>query len=228
MRLALFSDIHGNIVGLQAVFAKLAELGGADMIFCLGDLLAIGPGTEDVLELLHKHQTRIIRGNWDEIFIDPQQHIQNLPPHLQAATERQYAWLDRHVSRQSQDFIARLPLSTLVPLGPERTLYLCHAAPMNTTSPTCRADTDTALLRATYGPIAADVIAYGHYHAHHVLQLDQKLLINVASVGMTYGKPSAFTILDYTDERLSIQQYQVPYDTDAFARLSRARGVPQE
>ena len=115
-----------------------------------------------------------------------------------------------------------------MPLGPHCTLYLCHAAPTNTASPTCRADTDTATLRATYGSIAANIIAYGHYHAHHVLSLDQKLLINVASVGMTYGKPSAFTLLDYADERLSIQQYQVPYDTDAFDQLSRARGVPQD
>jgi predicted phosphodiesterase len=70
MRVALFSDLHGNIVGLQAVLARIDQLGGADVIFALGDFLAVGPGGDDLLDMLIARQVRMIRGNWDEIFID--------------------------------------------------------------------------------------------------------------------------------------------------------------
>src|SRR3712207_7755981 len=58
VRVALFSDIHGNIVGLEAVLARLDALGGADVIYALGDFLAIGPGPEDLLELLLARRDR--------------------------------------------------------------------------------------------------------------------------------------------------------------------------
>jgi hypothetical protein len=41
------------------------------------------------------------------------------------------------------------------------------------------------------------------------------------------GGLSALTLLEYADERWSVQQYQVPYDLEAFERLSLARGVPR-
>ena len=52
MRGALFSDLHGNIVRLQAVLARIEQLGGADAIFALGDFLAVGPGGDDLLDQL--------------------------------------------------------------------------------------------------------------------------------------------------------------------------------
>ncbi len=228
MRIALFSDIHGNIVGLKAVLNHIDHLGGADIYCALGDILAIGPGAEDVIELLHKYQTRMIRGNWDELFINPEAYIRQLPPQLHASSFRHYEWLASHLSPQSQQLLANLPVSEWIDLSPSYTLFMCHAAPHDTRSNTCTPTTDTATLRNTYGHIQANLVAYGHYHAHHIIQLNDKLLINVASVGMTWGKPSAWTLLEYTDERLSIQQFQVTYDKAEYEYLMRERGVPIE
>jgi predicted phosphodiesterase len=228
MRIALFSDIHGNIVGLKAVLKHIDHLGGADIYCALGDILAIGPGAEDVIEILHQYETRIIRGNWDELFINPEKYISKLPPQLHESSFRHYEWLARNLSPQSQQLLANLPLSNQIEIDQNYLLYMCHAAPNNTESDTCTLTTNTTTLRKTYGHIPANIIAYGHYHTHHMIQLDSKLLINVVSVGMTYGKPSAWTLLEYTDGRLSIQQFQVAYDEDEYERLMRERGVPIE
>ena len=42
MRLAIFADIHGNLPALQAVLADMKRCGDFDMIWCLGDLAALG------------------------------------------------------------------------------------------------------------------------------------------------------------------------------------------
>ena len=39
MRIALFSDIHGNALGLREVLADIEARGGADVLFALGDIL---------------------------------------------------------------------------------------------------------------------------------------------------------------------------------------------
>ena len=42
----------------------------------------------------------------------------------------------------------------------------------------CRADVPSGTLRAVYGAVDAEVIAYGHFHGNHVLTLDDKLLVH--------------------------------------------------
>jgi len=227
MRVALFSDLHGNIVGLQAVLARIDQLGGADVIFALGDFLAVGPGGDDLLDLLISRQVRMIRGNWDEIFIDLQGYLARLPASAHPFVLKNYEWLLRNVSSAAQQLLATLPLTDQLVVAPGQRLFVCHAAPDDPWSRACGADAATATLRALYGTVPSQVIAYGHYHAHHTIQLDQQLLLNVASVGMKRGAQSAFTMLDYTDGRWSIQQYQVPYDADLLAQLTHERGVPR-
>ncbi len=229
MRIALFSDIHGNVVGLQAILARLDHLGGADVLYALGDFLAVGPGAEDVIELLLERHVRMVRGNWDEVFIDPDAYIANADPQARVPISRQVAWLQRNLSSRSQALLASLPLHAELTVAADQKLFVCHAAPDDPWSDACSAATPTAQLRHIFGPVGAQIIAYGHYHAHHVISLDGKLLINVASVGMQRGGTgqSAFTLVEYADERWTVQQYQVPYDVAAFKQLCIERGVPQ-
>ncbi len=230
MRIALWSDIHGNIVGLRAILKRLDQLGSADVLYALGDFLAIGPGTEDVIDLLIARQVQMVRGNWDEIFIDPNSYIARAAPNVRATIVRHFTWLQRNLSSQAQALLAGLPLHAELALAPQQRLLVCHAAPHDPWSDTRRADTPTTRLRDVYGRLDAEIVAYGHYHAHHVIPLDSKLLINVASVGMSRGNAgaSAFTLLEYADDRWTVQQYQVPFDVNEFEHLCRERGVPQD
>lgn len=70
MKVALFSDIHGNITGLKAALAFLDKIGGADMLFAAGDTLGGGPGAEDVLDLLLERNVRMVLGNHEELDLE--------------------------------------------------------------------------------------------------------------------------------------------------------------
>ena len=47
MRIAVISDIHGNMEALQEVFDDI-ENSGVDSIICLGDMVGYGPEPEAV------------------------------------------------------------------------------------------------------------------------------------------------------------------------------------
>ena len=49
MRLAIFSDIHGNLTALEAVLADMEQVGGIDLTWCLGDIAAFGPRPAECL-----------------------------------------------------------------------------------------------------------------------------------------------------------------------------------
>src|SRR5690349_11048368 len=66
MRIALLSDIHGNLIALDAVLADIQAQGGVDAFWLLGDLVAIGPQPVCVLERIAQLPNMCaVRGNTD-------------------------------------------------------------------------------------------------------------------------------------------------------------------
>ena len=65
MRIALLSDLHGNLPATEAVFADIHRR-GADTIWCLGDLVGKGPSSAETFDLAWRNCDIILRGNWDE------------------------------------------------------------------------------------------------------------------------------------------------------------------
>lgn len=206
MRLALISDIHGNIAGLKIAFTHLEKLGGYDALYVLGDIPGVA-GTEQVLDLLVQKNACLLRGNAEEVLFDVETFAAMTidPPQARQRVE----WCHANLSSAHLNLLRDLPIQETIEVAPGHRVFLCHAAPNNVWSRTCQPDTPTTTLRQVYGSIDAQVIVYGHYHGHHVIALDGKLLINVAGVGIGNGL-SALTLLEY-NERWIVQQYQIPY-----------------
>jgi protein phosphatase len=223
MRLALISDIHGNITGLKAVLARIEEMGGVDALYALGDHVGFGAATDQVVDLLVQHRAHMLRGNWEELVFDVESHVhKTINPEL---VRRVAAWTYAHLSPTNQSLLQALPVRETVEIAPNNKLLLCHATPNDPWPRVCQPDIATPTLRHVYGALDAEIVAYGHYHQHHVLMLDGKLLLCVASVGFREDGLSGLTILEY-DGHLRVQQLQVPYDMAEEERLKQERAVP--
>ena len=70
MRVALISDLHGNLVALDAVRADARRL-GVDAVVCLGDVATLGPHPREVLAAVDELGTPTILGNHDEFLLEP-------------------------------------------------------------------------------------------------------------------------------------------------------------
>src|SRR2546429_5190671 len=68
MRYAVFTDIHANLVALEAVLAKIDEIAEKepiDGIWFLGDLVGYGPDPNECILKLRERTDVIIAGNHD-------------------------------------------------------------------------------------------------------------------------------------------------------------------
>ena len=63
LRVALFSDVHGNLAALDAVLEEL-ERQRVDELVCLGDV-AVGPQGAACVERIAALGCPVVRGNWD-------------------------------------------------------------------------------------------------------------------------------------------------------------------
>ena len=76
MKLAVFSDVHGNLTALEAVKADIEAVGDVDLIWCLGDLSAGGSHAVECLRLIKDWQEtigdkkfKVIGGNTDRYLV---------------------------------------------------------------------------------------------------------------------------------------------------------------
>ena len=81
MKIALLSDIHGNLLALEAVLHDLTQAGGVDKTWILGDLCAFGPRPVECLQRIRDlPDAEVISGNTDRYLITgarPTFHVQD-------------------------------------------------------------------------------------------------------------------------------------------------------
>jgi putative phosphoesterase len=216
VRLAIVSDIHGNLTALEAVIADI-ERRGVDRVVHGGDLALVGCRPAEVIDRVRELGWPGIVGNTDELLWRPQE---------QAVQERRAPKL-RPLLRLLFDEYAP---ATRERLGDERIAWLrqlpdeyrdgelvvVHASP----SDLWRAplpDADDAELSATYGPCAAPLAVYGHIHRPYIRRLDELTVANSGSVGSPFdGDPRASYLLISSGEA---QVVRVEYDIEREAAV---------
>ena len=139
MRLAIFSDIHGNSLALDAVLDDCQRRGDVDRFLVLGDLAAIGPDPVGVLERLQAvTNATIVRGNTEDYLVGrdspyPEEaEVAARPELAPLALEvaRSMAWTQGAVTAAGWlEWLDRLPQEARLALPGGRTLLGNHAEP---------------------------------------------------------------------------------------------------
>lgn len=121
MRFAVFSDIHSNLEGLEAVLAE-ADRRGVDALLCCGDIVGYNADPMACTELVRERKVRCIRGNHERGLGELEQGITpNMNP---VAMEALYYTRDS-ITPETRDWLLSLPDELLV----DDIFYLFHGAP---------------------------------------------------------------------------------------------------
>src|SRR5689334_17735136 len=172
MRIVIFSDVHGNVVALEAVLAEIRRQAAPDALFVAGDLVLLGPRPAEALALLRSIEgVRFVKGNTDQYLIDD------------SDDEQEVYFARKHLSESEIAFVRDLPFEQRLEVAPGHELLVVHANPRDLEEP-IKPDTSDEMLRPRLLGVTAEVVAFGHYHVPFVRQLDRWTLLDVASVGM--------------------------------------------
>ena len=231
MRLAVLTDVHGNLTALDAVIADLQAV-APDLVVQGGDLVSGGHRPVEVLDCVRERAWPGVVGNTDEMLWKPELFDQ----FMQSAPTLAHIW--RMV------FEKQAP-ATKALIGPERLAWLrempivwrghdaavVHAGASNVwRSPMANA-TDEALA-AEYGPLNAAIVAYGHIHVPFIRSIRRPGLsergewkvCNCGSVGMPFdGDPRASYLL--VDAGVPAIR-RVEYDVESEVRGLLRSGYP--
>ena len=118
MRIALLSDVHGNLPAFEAVLADV-DAGGADEIWCLGDLVGYGAEPDGCVELARERCDLCLAGNHD-LVVTGDIDIADFSSSAAAAA----TWTRETIGADTLGF-----LRGLRPTEPDREIGLYHASP---------------------------------------------------------------------------------------------------
>jgi putative phosphoesterase len=220
MRVAVLSDIHGNLVGLDACLVDLEAQGGADAIVAAGDLCLDGPKPKKVLQRLEELGVQCVRGNTDRYLSDAANE------HFEALEDAQINWTRRDVGEQWLERLREMPFALRIG-DDDNQLLIVHANPKSDDEHIWP-DADEATLQRMLGEEPATAIAFGHLHLPYVRMWHGKLLVNVASAGLPKdGDPRAcYAILTERSGGWQVKHRRVPFDVKRVATQLADCGIP--
>jgi predicted phosphodiesterase len=232
VRVAVVSDIHGNLTALEAVVADLRRR-APDLVVHGGDLALMGPRPAEVVDLIRGFGWPGVVGNTDELLWRPEEHARQLEraPALASVLSLLFeVYAPDTLSRLGEERVAWLRgLPTSYTVDPGSTVV--HASPGDLWRAPMPSASDDELVGA-FSAVGSDEVVYGHIHRPFVrvgvgvgVGVGSVLTVaNAGSVGMPWdGDPRAAYLL-ITDGVPEV--IRVPYDVEAEARALRAAGHP--
>lgn len=229
MRVALLSDIHGNLVALDAVLADLAQQGPFDHLVVAGDLAWAGPWPAEVVDRVRGMNVAVIQGNTDAYLgrspDDPPEDKSD------AHFAQLLAWYTQQLGPDRVAYLLNLPFSHRVSPAPGHDLLVVHANPKDEEQHISPEMSD-ADLDELLGPAEAcdwEVLAFGHLHIPYTRQWRGRLLVDVSGAGlpMDGDHRAAYTILTWDDQDWQVEQRRVPYQVPLVVHQMQTGGMPR-
>jgi putative phosphoesterase len=210
VRVAVLSDIHGNLPALRAVLSDL-EQEDVRSVVVAGDTIS-GPWPVEVFDVVAALDAGIVRGNADREVLQRSTRYGPLA-----------VWCAGRLGDARLGVAASWPLTLELDVDGLGRVLVCHSTPSSDDPIYTRVTPDADVLELL-GDVDADVVVSGHTHMQYDRTLAGGLrLVNPGSVGMPYeGTPGAFWAILGPDVELR----RTDYDVAATAESVRALAAP--
>ena len=237
MKLALISDLHGNLEALDAVLRDIDRASPGARLVCAGDVVGYGPDPEACIARLQERGALCVMGNHEEMVLGRRDFSRCVHAGIVAAV-----WTRTQLSPAARSFIEQLPYSIEAAPG----VVVCHGDLESAdTYVSTREQAEEAMAQLRAWHPSAEVLVCGHTHhaalftseqgfrligtpGEHGLAPGHACLINPGSVGQAReGEPLAsYAVLDTERRRVSFRRVAYEYET-TLRKLREAKLVAQ-
>jgi predicted phosphodiesterase len=228
-RVAILSDVHGNLAALEAV-RKAIKREKPDAVIVAGDHVMNGPdpaGVVDALREMEASGATIVQGNTDVAVADFDYgaafpwYADGVPDTIVAAAE----WAHDALGDDRVGWLRRLPCERRLMLD-DTMVLACHASPGSQTQG-FDAQLDPSVMLERISRTDARVICCGHTHIPEVRDLGWKIIVNDGSAGYVFdGDPTAsWALVEIDGEEVRSEIRRAEFDTMVVANAISARGL---
>ncbi len=231
MKIAVISDIHGNMEAIDAVMADIREK-QCERIFVLGDYAMAGPEPDCAVDYFMRRKDNskysMIQGNTDLMIADYSDELYNAlkekAPVMAAALKND----EKIINPLEKEFLKNLPIQLQVEEEGVKFL-LVHGSPRKNNEDILP-DTPLSEVEKMLENVEADVVLCGHTHIPCGFQTNtKKTVVNAGSIGRTFFKnsddapKSCYLIVDVNNGSCVFEHQFVKYDNERAAQKLAGR-----
>ncbi len=220
MKIAIFSDIHGNLEALNAVVKDIKSIPDLDHIVCLGDIVGYYPHPNECIEIVREMCDIIIKGNHDASVVA--RNFDKVLNKFNDIAARSLTWTRDKIletnNTENYDFLRKLPKQKEITIGRKKILFV-HGTPDKTWEYFLypywlNAPLEEQKVRIDEWLQQWDVIAMGHSHWAFQYEDNNKIVINPGSVGQPRddNPKASYALVEVTKTRIKALNFRIEYD----------------
>jgi predicted phosphodiesterase len=235
MRIAIISDIHGNLEAFDQVLADI-DRSNVDKVICLGDNIGYGPDPDPVIKTIQARRIPSVIGNHELAVIQP----------------KFLKWFNPFARKSLQKSLPLLSDQSLNYISKQKTYFIAHGCRFVHGFPP-----DSALIymfqvsehrkRLALKNMTEDICFVGHTHMLEMIRYDglscntsslpegitrlekeEKYILNIGSVGQPRDgdNRAKYAVWDKTRRTLEIRS--IFYDIGAVVDKMEKAGFPEQ
>ncbi|SEF64772.1 phosphoesterase, MJ0936 family [Caloramator fervidus] len=226
MKIGVISDVHSNILALEAVFQDIQKR-KVDLIVCTGDLVGYGPYPNEVVEFIRKNNILTVMGNYDDAvgyermicgcdYPDPKD-MENAAISLNFTIET--------LKEENKKFLRQLPYEMILKFE-EKSIMFVHGSPRRLNE---YLKENSKEAQEVMEDFKYDILVCGHTHIPYVKRYGEKLLVNSGSIGKPKtGSPYANYVILNISQEVDVEICSVNYDYEVVAKEILKNGLPEK
>jgi diadenosine tetraphosphatase ApaH/serine/threonine PP2A family protein phosphatase len=231
MLYGIFSDIHSNYEALSQVFSSMEKY-GVERRICLGDIVGYGAESLECIDAVRKQANVCLLGNHDSVAAG-MESAEKFNQFAKKAIE----WTQDLLSKEDKEFLRSLPY-----MHREANACFVHASPRSPSEWVYVSSLDEAA--DSFDFFGEDFCFIGHTHnpvfvcqntkgafrvienREYTLKEDERLLVNVGSVGQPRDRNSQASWCFFDSEKKWVEIVRVPYDIDKTQKRMQDADLP--
>lgn len=232
VKFAVISDIHGNASALKAFLNEIDLRNDIDHIYCLGDMIGIGPDTNEVLQLLFaRDDVSMITGNHDEAILALVKGEEHPASHAHAREHHQ--WIANRLDKGFVSKLEQLPRIIHKTIENKSILFTHYHIEKGKLNAHISKDPFSKIvepslesLSSLFSGCSEDLICFGHHHPIHFFEGNKTIFLNPGSLGCNVKPTAPYSIVEIEKNKVSVVFKEAPYNRTKFLASYELLQVP--
>ena len=229
MRLAIFADIHSNVIALEKVL-QAVHGERVDQIVCLGDVVNIGARPREVIARLRELNCLTIMGNHDEWMLKPDYHSRK--DTIDEVVDI-YHWTAEQLSPDDLAYVRSFQPTAYLQFGSQQDVLFFHGSPRSNKD-LILAETPDHVLDGMFNGCRASLLVGGHSHIQLMRYYRGMRLVNPGSVGLSftyhpqfgYSPWAEFALVTWSRGRIHLDMHRLPLPVDKIIQDALQTDMP--
>lgn len=225
MKFAVITDIHGNSPAIRAVLKDIDQR-ELSHIYCLGDIVGIGPDSNEVLDVLtSRKDISYVIGNHDLAVISA--FYGQDPPKGHHKERDHHEWLAARIDSSYIEFLKKMPKQIVQTYLNKRFLFVHYH--LNQVEEFIDIDRNPSIgsLDDLYEGANLDLVCFGHHHTLHNYRSSTGVYFNPGALGCYDKSLARYGIVEVKKDGIITEPVEVPYDNERFLKSYRELKVPE-